>query len=108
MLTPQKAAGNQASGKAKVMVAQHILTLAMLDVGVGSAEGKAILKALSTLGNSFGKSEEESKQIMPAELMMAMQSQSGPGKAPAPGGGPAPGAPPGGAPAGGAPPPTLQ
>lgn len=97
MLTPQKAAGNQASGKAKVMVAIHILKTSMLDLGVGE-EFQAVLDAVKTLTKKFGKSEEDSKQIMPAELQMAMQRQAGPG---APPGAKPPAAP-------GAPAPTVQ
>ena len=81
MLTPQKAAGNQASGKAKVMVAVHILKTAMVDLGVGE-DFTAVLDAMKTLTKRFGKSEEDSKQIMPAELQMAMQRQAGPGAPP--------------------------
>ena len=94
MLTPQKANGNQASGKAKVMIAMHILTTALVDLGVSSPEGQAVLDSVKTLTKKFGKSEEDSKQIMPAELQMAMQRQAGPGQPPAAPGGP----PPGGAP----------
>jgi hypothetical protein len=93
MMTPQKANGNQASGKAKVMIAQHILTTALVDLGVQSTEGQAVLDALKMLVKKFGKTEEDSKQIMPAELMMAMQRQAGPGQAP----GAKPGMPPPGA-----------
>ena len=82
MLTPQKAAGNQASGKAKVMIAQHILTTALVDLGVSSVEGQSVLDALKVLVKKFGKSEEVSKQIMPAELQMAMQRSAGPGQPP--------------------------
>jgi hypothetical protein len=92
MMTPQKAAGSQASGKAKVMVAQHILQLAMLDMGVASPEGQAILEALTKLVKKFGKTEEDSKQIMPAELQQAMMRGAGPGAPPGakPGGAPPP------------------
>lgn len=81
MLTPQKAAGNQASGKAKVMIAVHILKTAMVDIGVGE-DFQAILDAMKILTKKFGKSEEDSKQIMPAELQMAMQRSAGPGQPP--------------------------
>jgi len=103
MLTPQKPAGNQASGKAKVMVAQHILTLAMMDFGPASKDFDACLAALSTLKKEFGKNEEQSQKLMPAELMQALQSQAGPGAPPKPAA--PPGAAPGGAPGGA---PTLQ
>ena len=100
MLTPQKAAGHIASAKAKVQVAQKILQLAMLECGIGTPQGKAILKGLHALVSEFGKTEEEDQKLMPAEMMQAMQSQAGPGAQP-----PKPAAPPTG-PAGA--PPTMQ
>lgn len=96
MMTPQKASGSQATGKAKVMMAMHVLQLSMLDFGAASPEGQAIFDAIKPLVKKFGKSEDESKQLMPAEMMAAMQQGAGPG---APPGAKPPGAPPpGGAP----------
>lgn len=99
MMTPQKPEGKIAAGKVKVQVAIHALQLAMQDVGISTDDGQAILEALSKLTKKFGKHEEESKSLMPAELMQVMQQKAGPGAPP-------PGAPPpqGAAPPGGPPP----
>ena len=94
MRTPQKPEGKIAAGKVKVQVAIHALQLAMQDVGISTEHGQAILKALATLTKQYGKSEEESQQMMPAEIMQVMQKQSGPGAAPPPQGGAPGGAPP--------------
>lgn len=79
MLTPQKASGKQASGKVKVQIAIHALQLAMLDMGASSPEGTAILEAITKLVKKFGKSEDQSKQLMPAEIMQIMQQPKPPG-----------------------------
>lgn len=100
MLTPQKASGKQASGKVKVQIAIHALQLAMLDVGAASKEGQSILEAIRSLVKQFGKSEDESKALMPAEIAQVLQQQKKPGMAPPAG---APGAPAGAA----APPPAA-
>lgn len=99
MMTPQKPEGKIAAGKVKVQVAIHALQLAMQDVGISTDDGQAILEALSKLTKKFGKHEEDSKSLMPAELMQVMQQKAGPGAPP-------PGAPPpqGAAPPGGPPP----
>lgn len=83
MLTPQKAAGQIASGKAKMMGAIKLMQMALLDFPPQSPEFQAGIKAIAKLTEHFGKTEEDSKQLMPAELMSLMQSQAGPG---APGG----------------------
>lgn len=89
-MTPQKAAGNQASAKAKVMVAQKVLQGAIAEMDLNTPDGKAVLEILAKITKAFGKSEEDSQQIMPAELMQALQPAAGPGAAP--GGAPPPGA----------------
>jgi Tfp pilus assembly PilM family ATPase len=97
MLAPGKDAGKMASGKAKVQIAIHALQLAMIDVGAMGPEGSAILKAISSLTKEFGKTEEQSKSLMPAEIQQIMQKQ--PAKPPMgaapPGAGVPPPAPPG-------------
>ena len=99
-MTPQKPEGKIAAGKVKVQVAIHALQLAMQDVGIMTDDGQAILDALGKLTKKFGKHEEESKSLMPAELMQVMQQKAGPGAPPPPPQGAAPpgaGAPPPGA-----------
>jgi hypothetical protein len=78
MLGPNKMAGKAASAKIKVQVAIHALMLAAQETGVMSEEGRAILDAIQKLTKQFGKSEDQSKQLMPAELAQILQ-QSKPG-----------------------------
>ena len=95
MLTPQKAAGNQASAKAKVMIAQKVLQGAIAEMDLNSDDGKAVLEILAKMVKAFGKNEEDTQQILPAELMQALQPAAGPGAPPKPpGAGAAPSAPP--------------
>ncbi len=104
MMTPQKPGGQHAQAKVKVAVAQKMLALAAAEMDPSSKEFQEVLKASSLLAKAFGKSEDESQQLMPAEVKQALQPGMGPG---APPGGPPPGAPPGGPP-GGAPAPPMQ
>jgi hypothetical protein len=78
MLGPNKQLGKQQSAKIKVQVAIHALMLAAQETGVMSQEGRAILDAIQKLTKQFGKSEDQSKQLVPAELAQILQ-QSKPG-----------------------------
>lgn len=73
MLTPQKQAGKENQGKVKVQIAIHALSLAMIDVGPATPEGSAILEAIQKLVKKFGKTEDSSKQLVPAEIQQIMQ-----------------------------------
>lgn len=76
-----------------VQVALKLLEQSLVPFGSGSQEGGAIMKAISALTKAFGKDEEKSKELMPAELKQALM---GPGGAPPqPAGGAPPGGPPG-------------
>jgi len=99
MLTPQKPAGQQQTGRVKVLIAIHALQTAIPELGVLSEEGKTVLDAIRTLTKRFGKSEDSDKGLMPAEIAQIMQ-RAGPGAAPV---APKPAAPPAAA-AGAAPP----
>ena len=76
------------------MVAQKILQGAMAEMDLNSEYGKGAMEILAKLVKLNGKTEEDSQQIMPAELMQALQPAAGPGAAPQapkpPGGAPAP------------------
>ena len=72
------------------MVAQKILQSVIPDMDLQSADGKAVMEILAKMVKAFGKNEEDSQQIMPAELMQALQPAAGPGAAPD--GAPPPGA----------------
>lgn len=82
MMTPQKPGGQTAQAKVKVMVAQKALALAASEFDPTSKEFQACVKANMDLAKVFGKSEDDSKQLMPAEVMQALQGAAGPGAPP--------------------------
>lgn len=84
MLTPQKPAGQQAGGKVKVLIGIHALQASLPEIGVMTKDGEVVLDALKMLVKHFGKGEEKSSALMPAEIMQIMQKGAGPGAAPAP------------------------
>jgi hypothetical protein len=58
---------------------EHALAAYLQSEGGGtSKEAKGIMSALKSLAGAFGKNEEESQQIMPAELKTALMAPSGP------------------------------
>lgn len=90
MMTPQKAAGQHASAMAKVQVATKILQQAFGEIDLNTSDGKALSEIIAKIIKMTGKKEEDSQQLVPAELMQALQPAAGPGAAP--GGAPPPGA----------------
>lgn len=100
MMTPQKPAGQIAGAKVTVLAATKLLTRALMDLEPNSDEYDAVLSAITKLSKKFGKEEDESEKMMPAELGIIQQALAGPGAA-GPGAGPGgppippPGAPPG-------------
>ena len=81
MLTPQKPAGQVQSARIKVQVALHALTLGLREAGPMSEDGRAILEAIQKLVKQFGKTEDATKPLMPAE-MAAVMSAAQPGRMP--------------------------
>lgn len=102
MMTPQKPEGDKAKGKVQALFAIHALQTALPMVGVMSEDGKVIMEAIRKLVGHFGKSEETSQSLMPAELASVFQKAAGPGAPP-----PTPGQPPQGAQGAGAAPPMA-
>jgi hypothetical protein len=92
MMSPAQPQGSQEGSRIDVMMATKLLERSLSVFGTTSEEGQAILKCLSTLGKKFGKSQDETSELMPAELKHMIAAASGPGN-PNPSGG---GAPPGG------------
>lgn len=88
-LTPEEPKGEQASADAGVMVALRMLERSLVAHGSHSAKGKAINKAITSLVTAFGKDEDNSMAIMPAEVKTALMAPAGdPGGGPqGPGGG---------------------
>lgn len=56
--------------------------------GSETDEGKAVLKAITALGKAFGKQQDETQELMPAEIKTLLAGLSGPGSAGPPGGAP--------------------
>jgi hypothetical protein len=101
-MTPQQPKGEQASADAGVMIALRLLERAMVAHGAESKKGGAINRAIQTLVREFGRDEDKSLEIMPAEVKTALMAPAGePGGGPqGPGGGgqmPGAGMPPGAA-----------
>lgn len=99
MMTPQMPEGQIAGAKVMVLSAVKVLTRALMDLEPNSEEYDAVLGAVSKLSKKFGKEEDESEKMMPAEMGILQQALAGPGAA---GPGAGPGGPP--PPGGGAPP----
>lgn len=70
-----------------------MLERAMVAHGSGSPKGKVIQKAIAAITKEFGDKEEQSTEIMPAEVKTALMAPSGsPGSGPQSLAGGAPGA----------------
>lgn len=94
MLTPQPQEGKKQAGKVKMMVIAHALQLAAADFGVMSPDGSFALELLQKITKKYGKSEDDTKQLMPAELAQVFQQAAGPGAPPGGGAAPQPQQPP--------------
>jgi hypothetical protein len=89
MLTPQQPHGAQADARVNVLMATKMLERSIASFGVQTKEGQAIMKALTTLGKTFGEKEGNDDELMPAELKHMIAQAAGPGTP----GGPPPSAP---------------
>lgn len=106
-MSPQAPLGDETQADAQVQVAVSILQRAYIKYPFKSSKARALMKILSEASREWGREEDASQRILPAELKSAMLSdQSTPPSAGAPpgGGGPGgggPGAAPGALPQGG-------
>jgi hypothetical protein len=66
MATPEKKEGKEQMGALKVHIAMNMLEQALPLLGAESKEGRAVLKVLSSLANSFG--ENDTSDLVPAEM----------------------------------------
>jgi hypothetical protein len=81
-MTPEEPKGEQASADAGVMVALRMLEHSLVAHGAASKKGKALTKAIHAIASEFGQSEDQSLQIMPAELKTALMAPAGGGGVP--------------------------
>jgi hypothetical protein len=82
MMNPAPKEGNLASARADVQVCIKKLTLALQTFSPTSDDGKAIMKAISALSANFAETEQNDRELMPAEIMQAVSGLAGPGKPP--------------------------
>jgi len=87
-MTPQEPKGEKASADAGVMIAIRLLERAVVAHGSETKKGQAIHKCIVGLVKEFGRDEDRSLEIMPAEVKTALMAPSGePGGAGGAGGG---------------------
>lgn len=109
-LSPQQPLGDETQADAQVQVAVSILQRAYIKYPFKSSKAGTLMRVLGLVSKEWGREEDASQKILPAELknaMLADQTPPGPGAPPAGGGGPGgggPGAAPGALPQGGGPP----
>ncbi len=74
MATPQPAKGLQQAEKVHVMMSMDLLAQAIPALGPNSEEGQAVMKALQILSKQFGKTQDKSRELVPAEIMQLLSA----------------------------------
>lgn len=82
MATPQPNQGLKQAAKVQVQICVQSLERALPVFGSDSPEGKGILSALKTLTSAFGKSEAQTRELIPAEVMSMLQQAGAGGQTP--------------------------
>lgn len=77
MSTPQPKEGLAQAAMVNVSMVLQLLESSLPAFGSATPEGKAILNALKTLTNQFGKNRPEADKMIPAELMQLVQGMKG-------------------------------
>lgn len=77
MTTPQPQEGLQKAARVEVQIAVKQLQRTLAAFPIESAENKAVLSALKTLSNAFGKTEDKDRELIPAEIMSLLSSVTG-------------------------------
>lgn len=77
MTTPQPKEGLAQAAMVNVSMVLQLLESSLPAFGSATPEGKAILNALKTLTNQFGKARPEADKMIPAELMQLVQGMKG-------------------------------
>ncbi len=74
MATPQQPKGLQQAEKVHVMMSMDLLAQAIPALGPNSEEGQAVMKALQILSKQFGKTQDKSRELVPAEIMQLLSA----------------------------------
>jgi hypothetical protein len=78
MLAPQKAVGTEQTGRVLAQTGMQALMLAAQKVGPFSEQGKVLLDVIAKLAKTFGKSENQDKQLMPAQIQQMLAASKSP------------------------------
>ena len=78
MLTPQKAVGTEQTGRVLAQTGMQALMLAASKIGITTKEGQVLLEVIAKLAKTFGKSEDQSKQLMPAQIQQMLAASKSP------------------------------
>ena len=74
MATPQQPKGLQQAAKVHVSMAMDLLSQSLPALGPDSEEGQAVIKTLGTLGKVFGKGQDKSRELVPAEILQLLSA----------------------------------
>lgn len=79
MTTPQPKEGVTQAAMVNISMVFQLLEQSLAAFGSQSEEGKAILSALKMLTSKFGNDRQKADSLIPAELMMLLQTIPGAG-----------------------------
>ena len=74
MTTPQQPKGLQQAAKVHVSMGMDLLSQSLPALGPDTDEGQALIKALGILGKAFGKSQDKSRELVPAEILQLLSA----------------------------------
>ena len=74
MTTPQEPKGQQQAAKVQVMMAMDLLAKSIPELGPSTEDGAAVLKALGSLSKAFGKVQDKTRELIPAEILQLLSS----------------------------------
>lgn len=69
MATPQPNEGLEKAARVDVQTAVRVMQKALAAFPIESDQNKALMKALKAIQDGFGKTEEQDRQLIPAEIL---------------------------------------
>lgn len=74
MSTPQANEGEMQAARAEVQIASKVLDSALMKFGSDTEEGRVILEVLTKISRKFGREQDKSASLIPAEIMNLVSS----------------------------------
>lgn len=84
MLLPQQNDGKIQTGRARVQLAIQLLASSLTDIGPSTKDGQAVLEGIRALTRHFGKTEDQSKPLIGAEMRQILAAAGPKPKPPVP------------------------